>query len=85
MNEFTFGKWVVINLELCNMLVLVRGDGNELHFREDNCLYWSKIDLANVVGLDKVKTWLILVHRVQYRLNLVCEEKTTITDELTLL
>ena len=74
MNEITFGKWVVINLQLCNMLVLVRGDGNELHFWEDNCLYWSKIDLANVVGLDKVETWLILVHRVQYRLNLVCEE-----------
>ena len=64
----SLGKWIVIDFELGDLLVLVGGNGNEFGLFEDirpeRC-HWY---LLNVVAPDQMESGLILVHRVKHRL-----------------
>lgn len=59
---------VVIDLELRDFFVLIRGDGDELGLFVDVSSEGGDWDACNVVASDNVKSGLVLVHRVQYRL-----------------
>jgi hypothetical protein len=60
-----FGKRVVVDFQLCDLLVLVGRDRNELGLLEDERLEFAPRQLENVALLDNVEARLVLVHRVQ--------------------
>ena len=64
-----FSERIVIDLELRDLLVLVRGDGDELRFTEYISPERTVRQIDNVRSADQVKTRLVLLHRVQDRLN----------------
>ena len=55
----------MINFELCDLLVLVGSDSNELSLPEHVGPEGGVGQVRDVVGSDKMKPWLIFVHRVQ--------------------
>ena len=58
----------MVDLELCDLLVLVGGHGDELGLLEDVGSEGGVGQLENVAGPHKVEPGLVLVHRVQDRL-----------------
>lgn len=60
-------KGIMINLQLCNLFILISRHANELGLFEDIGPEGGVRQLKDVVGPDQVKSWLIFVHRVQYR------------------
>ncbi len=59
------GKRIVVYLELGDLLILICGDCNELCLLEDVRPEGGVGQLHNITGSDKVKTRLVLVHRVE--------------------
>ena len=57
-----FGKGVVVDLELGDLLVLVGGDGNELRLLEDVRPEGGVRQLGDVARPHQVKPRLVLVH-----------------------
>ena len=70
------GKGVVVNFELGNLLVLVGGDPDELALLEDIGSEGGVGQLHDVAGPHQVEPGLVLVHRVQNRLE-TCHKKCT--------
>ena len=64
------GKGVVVNFELGNLLVLVGGDPDELALLEDIGSEGGVGQLHDVAGPHQVEPGLVLVHRVQDRLEI---------------
>ena len=64
----SFGKGIVIDLELGDLLVLVGGDGDELGLLEDVRAEGCHWYLLNVVAPDQMESGSILVHRVEHGL-----------------
>ena len=61
----SFSEWIVVDLELSDLLVLVGRDPDELGLLEDVRPERRVGQLQDVVGADQVKAWLVLVHGVQ--------------------
>ncbi len=61
----SLGKGVVVNLELSDLLVLIRRDCNEGRFFEDVRPERRVGQLHDITGSDKVKARLVLVHGVE--------------------
>lgn len=57
-----FGEWIVIDLQLCDLLVLIGCDGNELCLLELKGVDVSPLNAGHIVCLYNMQSWLILVH-----------------------
>ena len=58
-------KGIMINLQLCNLFILISRHANKLGLFEDVGSEGGVGQLEDVVGTDEVEPWLVLVHRVQ--------------------
>jgi len=63
-----FSERVVVDLELGDLLVLVGGHGDERRLVERVRVERVPAHAEDVVRLNDVDAWLVLVHRVQYDL-----------------
>jgi hypothetical protein len=61
----SLGKRVVVDLELCDLLVLVGRDPDERRLLEDVRPEGGVGQLRYITGADEVEAGLVLVHRVQ--------------------
>jgi hypothetical protein len=57
-----FGEGIVVNLQLCDLIVLVSRDPQKSRFRIDKCVVGRKLQLHQIIGLDHVDSGHVLVH-----------------------
>lgn len=69
-----FGEGVIIDFQLRNLFILISSDGDKFGLFEDISAKSAVRKLHDIVCLNEMKTWLILVHGIQYRgVNLIVD------------
>lgn len=67
------GKWIVVNLQFGNAIVLIGSYGDKLRLREDKCLLWRPGQLGELTAADDVQPRLILMHAGQHNMTIAIE------------